>query len=373
FAVSSAAGKNVAVTSEFAPPAVEACNPSGFGDCTVGEKGDSFRVLRRSFSQSGQEFYLYTFRPVSDRLELESKLRITAFLSIPIGLLLSGLGGFFLIRRSLAPIREMSSQASGITSRNLHERLPVANPNDELGDLAQVFNGLLDRLDKAFEQQRRFMADASHELRTPLAIVRGESEVALFKDDRQAKDYKESLDIVHEESIRLTRIVDDLFTLARADSGNFSFVRQPIYVDEIVNECVRSIRTLAEKRDVSIDLSTEETSVSGDESLLRRMFLNLLDNAVKYNQEGGRISVDVRDRHVTISNTGPEIAPDQREAIFERFFRANVARSREAESSTSGAGLGLSISRWIAELHGASLNLTKSEHGENTFTVRFPR
>ena len=369
FVVITKDGKILAKTTEFDLPFVAAPSQDSFVDYTM--QGEPYRVFQHHFEIDEENFQLFAFHSLADNLALDERLRNTALVAVPITLLLAGFGGYFLARRSFRPIQRMSERAGQITSQNLHERLPVANEKDELGNLATVFNNLLDRLDKSFEQQRRFMADASHELRTPLAIVRGESEVAISKDTRTAAEYHESLAIVHDESKRLTRIVEDLFTLARADAGNFAANFLEVYLDEIAVECVHSIRTLAEKQNIKIAVSAEETLIKGDESLLRRLLLNLLDNAVKYNKRDGSIIVEIKDKHVSITNTGSKIPVEEQGEIFERFYRADKARSREAESDTSGAGLGLSISKWIAELHGATLELTKSQDGENTFSVIF--
>ena len=177
FVVISNLGAVVAKTADYDLPSGAKSEAGAFVDHTF--NGEQYRVFDRTFSVSGQGFHLYVFYPLADRQALESRLQTIVLVAIPVALLLAGLGGYFLVRRSLRPIQEMSERASLITSQNLHERLPVANKNDEIGNLATVFNHLLDRLDKSFEQQRRFMADASHELRTPLAIVRGESEVEI--------------------------------------------------------------------------------------------------------------------------------------------------------------------------------------------------
>jgi signal transduction histidine kinase len=251
--------------------------------------------------------------------------------------------------------------------------LPIANKKDELGNLAFVFNDLLDRLNVEFDRQQRFMADASHELRTPLAIVCGESEVALSDGSRTPADYQESLLIVNEEGLRLTKIVEDLFTLARADSGELKANIRTVYLDEVVTDCVRAVRTLADKRNIAIEFIGEETQIKGDETLLRRLLLNLLDNAVKYNHDNGQIKVTVKDNSVMIANTGSEIPKEKRELIFERFYRLEKARSTDVETLTSGAGLGLSIAKRIAELHNAQLKFARSDDNENIFSITFPR
>ncbi len=340
---------------------------------TIHSNKEVFRVFSNQLNIGQKQFKLFVHGNLHEQNELKNLLFNIFLFSVPLTIFLAGSGGYFLARKSLQPIVEMSNQAKQISSQNLHERLPITNKHDELGNLATTFNELLNRLDTAFEQQKRFMADASHELRTPLAIVRGESEVALSKSTRTNVEYQESLAIVHDESKRLTKIVEDLFTLARADSGQFKANFAELYVDEIVADCVRSIRTLAEKRNIKIQLSTKETQIKGDEKLLHRLFLNLLDNAVKYNHDNGNIAVIVENKQVTIKNTGLEIAKIEQSKIFERFYRVDKARSRSEENTSSGAGLGLSIASWIAESHHAEIKLAKSDATETVFTVKFTR
>ena len=324
------------------------------------------------------EYRLVIFHTLEEQNELMGRLAGIFLLGVPITLILAGFGGYFLARKSLAPMVEMGRQAAQISAQNLNERISINNKNDELGDLAAVFNDLLARLDASFEQQRRFMADASHELRTPLAIVRGESEVALSKDDRHSADYKESLNIVHDESKRLTRIVDDLFTLARADAGQFKANLAPVYLDEIASEAVRSIRVLADRKKIGLSFASDaEMPFSGDESLIRRMFLNVLDNAVKYTLPGGHVKVECHSTgenyEITFADSGVGIPSGEQQNIFDRFYRVDKARSRNGETDTSGAGLGLSIAKWIAEIHNGKINLVSSgEHG-SIFAIEFPR
>jgi signal transduction histidine kinase len=270
----------------------------------------------------------------------------------------------------------MSSQAGRIGAANLHERLAVQNDRDELGHLARSFNSLLDRLSQSFERQQRFMADASHELRTPVAILRGEAEVALSRQARSPEEYRESLGVLHQEAERLTHIVDDLFTLTRADAGQYPLQPRDFYLDELVGECVHSARTLALAKKISLNFEeASESPIHADESLLRRMILNLLDNAIKYTSEGGRVTVTCRrageEYALSITDTGGGIPADLQPRIFERFFRADKARSR-AGNDGGGAGLGLSISRWIAEAHHGRLELTRSDSIGSTFTAYLP-
>lgn len=353
------------------PSDLQSVDKEEFGN--VSFRGTTLRTHVSSFRIENSNYKLYVFYSLKDEIALEARIRQTFYLIAPLLLLFAGIGGYFLVRESLKPIAAIGDRAKHITAANLHERLPIANAKDEIGSLATVFNELLDRLDVEFDRQRRFMADASHELRTPLAIIRGESEVALSKDTRSSNDYQESLKVVNDESQRLTKIVEDLFTLARADSGSLKANFDNLYLDELVSDCVRLIRTLADKRKLTIEFHGKETQIKGDEALLRRLFLNLLDNAVKYNIDGGSIKINVGENSVTIANTGEEIPEDQQTSIFDRFYRVEKSRTQTDKTVMSSAGLGLSIAKTIANLHHAALKYSRSQDGENIFTITFPR
>ncbi len=350
---------------------------SQFSDVVIDSQ--PFRLYRSTFGsvRDRNQIVLVVLHPLDRQNALKRRMAAIFLIGVPLTLILAGFGGWFLARKSLAPMVAMGLQAEQIGAQNLSERLIVKNERDELGDLARVFNDLLARLDASFEQQRRFMADASHELRTPLAILRGESEVALSQERSQA-DYRESLAIVHDESKRLTRIVEDLFTLARADAGQFIAYRTPVYFDEIAAEAVRSMHIIADKKGIELAFAADAGMPDwGDESLLRRLFLNMLDNAIKFTQNGGRVSVVCSTSddayHITVTDTGIGIPPDEQPNIFDRFYRVDKARSRSGDNETSGAGLGLSIAQWIADLHNGSIQLTSSGDTGSTFLIEFPR
>jgi len=357
------------VDRELPPDFISSAGINEFSRVPLGD--EDFLVVEKPFSVEGRPYRLFVLFSLEDQISIESRVRNIFLIIVPALLLIAGIGGYFLARESLRPVAVMGERAKQIGGDNFHERLPVANPDDEIGNLAVLFNQLLDRLSEEFENQRRFMADASHELRTPLAIVRGESEVALQKDSRSPSEYRESLRIVNEEGKRLSKIVEDLFTLARVDSGNIQASFREVYLDEIVEDCVRKIRTLADQREIAVSYSGEEMKVEGDEALLQRLFLNLLDNAVKYNFKGGRIAVTASGKSVEIRNTGQEIPEEMKDLVFQRFFRVDKAHSRQAATLTSGAGLGLSIAKWIAELHHADIVLSRSEASENILSVTF--
>jgi two-component system OmpR family sensor kinase len=339
----------------------------------LGAGRHGYRGYARHFPVNGQTFTLVALRSLRPQKEMLEEITTAFAGAIPIAILLASAGGYFLARKSLAPVAAMSAQAGRIGASNLHERLAVQNEKDELGHLALSFNRLLDRLDQSFERQRCFMADASHELRTPVAILRGEAEVALSRSARSPEEYRESLTILHNEAQRLTHIVEDLFTLTRADAGQYPLARSNFYLDELLLDCAHSVRTLALAKNIAMVADTPpELPVVGDEPLLRRMILNLLDNAIKHTPTGGRIALACQrtggDYAVSIADSGTGIPLDLQSRIFERFFRVDKARSR-GENDGGGAGLGLSIARWIAEAHHGRLELTRSDSNGSTFTA----
>jgi len=305
--------------------------------------------------------------------------RDAAVAAVVVAVLLSAFAGYVLARKSLSPVTAMSQQAGLIGAANLHERLAVTNSHDELGRLATTFNQLLDRVDNAFEQQRRFMADASHELRTPVAILRGEADVTLSSDERTREDYRGALVVMRDAADRLSRTVNDIFLLARVDASQVPATPVPLYLDELVSDTCRAVRSLAAQRGITLACDTPgEISYVGDAVLLERLVMNLVDNAIKYSDDGGTVQVraerNARCIRVTVENGGRGIPPDAQPQVFDRFYRVDAARTQAAQSgaASSGSGLGLAIAKWITELHGGELELTSSEPGRTVFTLRLP-
>jgi len=213
--------------------------------------------------------------------------------------------------------------------------------------------------------QRRFMADASHELRTPVSIIQGEADVTLARPNRSPEEYRESIEVMQKASLKLTRIVQNLFLLARTDAGHYPVQRTRFYLDELIADCVRSMRNIAAARGVTLEHSGDaETVIEADEELVHRMLLNLIDNAVKFTPAGGRVIIRATTGVIRVSDTGTGISADDQSRIFERFFRAGGA--------SGGAGLGLPIARWIAEAHGGSLTLERSDAEGSTFRIELP-
>jgi heavy metal sensor kinase len=301
--------------------------------------------------------------------ELESLREIVGSV-IPLVLVLAGFGGWVLARKGLAPVALMASRARRLGAEDLSTRLPVVNPRDELGQLAVAFNDLLDRLEASLTQQRTFMADASHELRTPITVARTAAAVALQRAHRDESEYREALAIVELQSTRLSRIVEDLFTLARADAGSYPIRSAPMYLDETFEEVVRGARVIAGTRRIAVAFdAVESASFTGDEDLLRRLLTNLLDNAIRHAPEGATVTVTLRpdgDAYVLwVANPGPPIPPDARPHLFERFYRADPARRPD----DGGAGLGLALARWVARVHGGDVTLVASDETATTFAA----
>jgi two-component system OmpR family sensor kinase len=335
-----------------------------------------YRAFVRKFPLKGQAYTLVILQSLHPQKEMLEEVRETFAWVIPMAILLASVGGYFLARKSLAPVVAMSNQAGRIGAENLHERLPVENAKDELGCLAASFNELLERVDQSFERQRRFMSDASHELRTPAAILRGESEVALSRAERSAEEYRESLAVLHAEAQRLTQIVEDLFTLTRADAGQYPLSRKDFYLDELAADCTHATRSLALAKQITLTCEVlEELPIRADEALLRRMILNLLDNAIKYTPPGGGVHLACERQSseyaLIVTDTGPGIPTELQQRVFERFFRVDKARTR-SETDGGGAGLGLSIARWIAEAHNGRLILARSDSSGSTFRALLP-
>jgi heavy metal sensor kinase len=309
--------------------------------------------------------------------ELRTVLEIL-LITVPICLLLAAAGGYFLARKSLVPVLDMARAADQISSHNLDQRLSVGNPSDELGTLAETFNRVFGRLQSAFRQQRQFMADASHELRTPVSVALTATQVSLENRSNRPEALYDTLEVVQSQMLRLRRVVEDMFTLAQADSGIYEARRTTFYIDEVLLESVRAGRVLGRARKVEIRVGhvAPESEHSGDEGLLRQLLLILLDNAVKYTPSGGYVDVSLAaipgTYQICVADTGCGIPPTDQPYIFDRFYRADKSRSRRQPGAGSGAGLGLAIAQWITRLHRGRIWLERSDSQGSVFCVELP-
>jgi len=350
-----------------------------------GDEGQRVAARRVKISDKDAPYLIVVSQPLETITEELETLEQVFLIAVPLALLLAGLGGFFLARKSLAPVVAMSERARQIGAENLERRLPVVNPRDELGRLAATFNELLTRLDASFNLQRQFMADASHELRTPLSVMRTTTQVILEKPRRDENEYRDALAMINDQTRRLARIVDDMFTLARADAGRRPLTLGGFYLDELIGETARAARVLATRKGVTVEAAeSAEVLYYGDEHLLRQMLLNLLDNAIRHTPEGGvvRVSLAQFDSscEVVVADTGEGIPVEAQPYIFERFYRVDKARSRSgagansngANNSGGGAGLGLSIALWVAEAHGGTIKLVHSDPTGTVLAIALP-
>jgi len=310
-----------------------------------------------------------TEEDVTDTLRV---LLVIIAIAYPLTLGIASLGGIFLAGRALAPIDRITRTARRITAEDLSQRLNLRLADDEVGRLARTFDEMIARLEDAFQRQRQFTADASHELRTPLTAIKGQTEVALSRE-RSAEAYREVLAVVNDEVDRLIRLVASLLTMARADAGQIAIVKERVDLGDLAAGVAEQVAPLAEERGVQVEVPPgPATSINADEGLILQLLLNLVDNAVKYTGRGGRVTLGWASRdgymELWVRDTGAGIPPEHLPRIFDRFYRADTARSR----AEGGTGLGLSICRWIAEAHGGSISAESAPGSGSTFTVRLP-
>lgn len=272
----------------------------------------------------------------------------------------------------LLPLRDMALRAETITASQLDQRLPIENPNDELGHMARVLNDLLERLQDSFDNLKRFTADASHELRTPLASIRSVGEVGLQRL-HTAEEYRDTIGSMLEEVTRLTEMVDGLLSVSRADAGEVTLHRTTFSPLDLAREVVGLLGLLAEEKGQQIQIEGEgNLLVNADRMVLQRGLANIVENAIKYGPSASQISIHVRGSgdcvDISVEDSGETIPEDLRHKVFERFFRIDASRSREA----GGSGLGLAIAKWAIEANGGSISLGAGRGGGNRFLVRLP-
>jgi heavy metal sensor kinase len=336
-------------------------------------QGAPLRFLSQNIAVQGRRYAVQVAAPLR---ELERGLRELFWVAIPalpLVLLAASAGGYWLSRRALRPVDAITETARSLSARDLSRRLEVPRTEDELTRLSRTLNDLIARLESAFRQIARFTADASHELRTPLAVMRTTAEVAL-RSPAGVAEQRDALERIVAEIEHASQLVDNLLLIAKADSGEATLKRAAVDLAATVRDACSPVTVLARAKGVAIGvtLPEEKAIVDGDADALRRLFLLLLDNAVKYTPAGGRIdvSVDVAGKMAiaTVKDTGIGISQSDLRLIFDRFYRVDQARSREQ----GGTGLGLAIARWIVEAHGGTIAV-ESRLGEGSvFTVRLP-
>jgi two-component system OmpR family sensor kinase len=343
--------------------------PSRFA--TVATPAGDIRMIAVSGAHAGRTYGIRVAAPLSALAAERSALMEALGVGLSLALLLAGVGGWVIGRQALRPLVAMAQETSAMTTVTPEARVTLPRARDELGQLGRAFNGLLDRLEAGMSAQRQFMADASHELRTPVSVTRTTAQVTLGREHRTEQEYRESLTIVAEQAERLTRMVDDMFLLARADAHARPIERTAIYLGELMAECARAVRVLAEARGVEVrTLGEQDVPFVGDEDLLRELLVNLLENGVAHTPPGGHVTVELSATNtaveIAVTDSGPGVDRADRDRIFERFVRLAPSGAQ------TGAGLGLPIARWISERHGGQLTLESSAPAGARFVVRLP-
>ncbi len=328
--------------------------------------------IRVALARSGSALLVVAYPYDELQSSLDDFLQ-TLMLLIPVVLLISTIGGWFFARASLQPVDALTKTAQDITASNLSRRLPVKKSNDEIKRLTETLNDMISRLENSFGRIRQFTADASHELRTPLTILTGELELAL-RSARTKEEYQEVISSALQETLRMSRVVEDLLLLSRADMGRIKLTKGSVNLNEMLADLADATAILGAEKELSITYRHEEEQliVEGDRARLYQMFLNLLDNAVKYTPHGGAISLTLNRNNniaeVRVRDTGIGIGRDDQKKIFDRFYRVDKARSR----AQGGVGLGLSIVEWTAHAHDGEITVESEAGKGSTFIVRLP-
>jgi heavy metal sensor kinase len=323
--------------------------------------------------EDGELFFVVVGQSLKDVERAQRQLLILLAIANPIALLLASLGGLWLANKAVRPVDRLTRAAERIGRGNLKERVEEPRSHDEIGRLAETFNQMIGRLESAFERERQFTADASHELKTPLAVLRGDIEVALRRE-RTPEEYERVLQSSLEEIARLTKLTEDLLTLARSDANEAVLELEDVQLDQLASEARAYIAPLADSAGVTLSYNPPDSPVivEGDQKRLKQLLVNLLDNAIKYTSDGGsaNLSLAVKDSSAIIEvvDTGRGIPTSAVPHIFERFYRQTDPR----DSRVTGFGLGLAISKWIVDAHGGSIEAKSTEGVGTRFIIRLP-
>jgi len=337
------------------------------------ETGDGtyVRLYAAPITVDQKRMALVVGRLPNDILSMLAIFRMVMLNSSVLLLILAGVGGWFLAGRTLKPVERMAEIARGIGESDLSRRIDVES-DDELGRLASTLNGMIARLEEAFVKQRQFVADASHELRTPLAVLQAESSLVLEKN-RSQEEYRRSLELVSQEVDYMSEIVGKLLVLARSDASSEPVSIQEVNIADLLTELSQDLEALAQERGLRLRFGLMDgVTVRGDRVRLRQLFLNILDNALRYTPDGGTITGSVIRRDdqavATIEDTGIGIPEEHLPFIFDRFYRVDKVRT----DGEGGTGLGLSIATSIAKMHGGTIEVESHVGGGSTFRVLLP-
>ncbi|MDD2468245.1 MAG: ATP-binding protein [Desulfobulbus sp.] len=339
---------------------------------STGPNKEPIRTLHHSFKAYGRTFDIFVAESIRDNIAMINAFQHFLLIVMPLCILTVCLVSGWIIKRSLKPLDVFSFSIRRITPKSLGDRLEVKAEAQELCGIAASFNEMLGRLQKAFESEQRLISDASHELKTPVSVIKAHCDVLLQKE-RTVDEYREALETIREISNNMGRLTKDLLSLARLDAGRFSPMGfREISLKNCVQKALRLTLPLAEHRSVNITLSlAEDLIVNGDEDRLSEAFLNLIENAICYNRENGSVEISAGKENgvvrLTVADTGTGIAEEDRERIFDRFYRADVARG------TEGTGLGLSIVKSIIKNHHGTIEVESKPGRGSSFSVILPQ
>ncbi|MCU1286078.1 MAG: heavy metal sensor signal transduction histidine kinase [Acidobacteriales bacterium] len=362
-------------TQQFAPELVKIASADQPGVHETETKGKRYRVLTQPLEIGGRKYLVQVAANISDFAELQRKFFWLTMLLIPLMIVGASTGGYWLSGRAFKPVTTIIEKARSINATNLSSRLAVSGNKDELHKLSETLNGMLDRIESSFKKVQQFSDDASHELRTPISLIRTTAELALRRE-RDPETYRTALNEILIESEKTSEMIESLLVLARSDAS--SQPQLPLLktdIAAIVRDCCNKVAPFTQSRELShvVDLPSTPTVILGDAKFLERLLLLILDNAIKYSHPGGQIRTKLEriagSVTVTVEDTGIGISEEDLPRIFERFYRADKARSRDG----AGAGLGLSIAKWIADMHHAELLVASSVGQGSSFTIRFPQ
>ena len=344
---------------------------------TLRDEADShgFRIATRAFRSPkfNAAYQIYSARPIAPALAALRRIRAGLLILIPLGLGLAGLAGHELAGRSLQPLKDLAQTVNTVTSSDLSARVKPSRNNDEIGILGLRFNSLLDRLEEAFQIQRRFMADASHQIRTPVTVALAAAQVTSRDSNANLRDCQDALQTIEQQMRQLRRTVEDMFFLCQADTAARKPEQKEMYLDDAISDALRAAKALAHGKQQTLKLSRlAEAGCLGDEDLLKQAVLILLENAVKYTPPEGTIEAALFRRGglwvCSVADSGIGISEAAQDRIFERFFR----ECRPDYEATTGAGLGLAIAKTIVESHGGTLALVESRPGRTIFEIAVP-
>ncbi|MCX5717964.1 MAG: HAMP domain-containing sensor histidine kinase [Nitrospirae bacterium] len=337
-----------------------------------GPGNEPIRVMRQDLTMFGIPVTMFAARSMAESFSMLNRLMIFFIFSIPATIIIIGIVSVLIAKRSLSPLDKFSSDISNITHRNLSNRIETLGQSAELQGLSESFNQMLDRLERAFEAEKRIVSDASHELKTPVAVIRSNCDVTLAKE-RPAGEYIDALQKIRNTSAHMGKIVTDMLLLARLDSGSVAFAEfSPVKLSECANNAVALVNVLAQDRGVEINMSVdEEIWVNGNKEQLTEAFLNMLENAVNYNKANGSVDIHITKAGgkavLSFADTGSGISKADLSRIFDRFFRSEETRSK------AGSGLGLSIAKTIIEAHSGEIKVKSQPGIGSIFTLILPQ